>query len=126
MPENRQHQDHIYRNIHVVISIGAIVIFQRIKIRPILLMFAGVFVGFLPWVIAVLRSSNAGGGVGQNIGWMQKPGLFQLIHLITGVIEPFYFQASSAEPFTDVSVIIPIIILMLAIVVIVAVNWNSV
>ena len=104
----------------------AIVIFQRIKIRPILLMFAGVFVGFLPWVIAVLRSSNAGGGVGQNIGWMQKPGLFQLIQLITGVIEPFYFQASSAEPFTDVSVIIPIIILMLAIVVIVAVNWNSV
>ncbi|HRA42011.1 MAG TPA: glycosyltransferase family 39 protein, partial [Pyrinomonadaceae bacterium] len=29
----------------------AIVIFQRIKIRAVLLMFAGVFVGFLPWVI---------------------------------------------------------------------------
>ena len=109
----------------VVGEVLAIAAVQRIKIRPIGIMFAAVLAGFSPWAIAVYRSATAGADVGQNIGWMQKPGLIQILSLLTGLFEPFYYQASSAQAFTDVFVMMPLILLMLVVGAMVAVNWNQ-
>ena len=105
-----------------VLAIAAV---QRIKIRPILIMFAAVLAGFVPWAVTVVRSAAAGADVGQNIGWMQKPGPVQILSLLTGLFEPFYYQASSAQAFTDIFIMTPLIIMLIVVASMVAINWNE-
>ncbi|MBX7056017.1 MAG: hypothetical protein K1X36_13775 [Pyrinomonadaceae bacterium] len=109
----------------VVCEVMAIAAVQRIKLRSIGIMFTVVLAGFAPWAIAVVRSVTAGADVGQNIGWMQKPGWIQILSLFTGLFEPFYYQASSAQAFTDIFVMVPIILLVLTVGSMVAINWKG-
>ncbi len=98
----------------VLSEVAAIVIFQRIKIRAILLMFGITALAFAPWAAAVLIEANAGSQLGQNIGWMVRPGVTQLLQLAFGMFEPFYFPASSAEPITILTISVPILLTLAA------------
>jgi hypothetical protein len=69
---------------------------------------------FLPWMIAVLQAAGAGSGLKENIGWMARPGIVSVVTLITNLIEPFHYQASSAEPFTIFSISIPLFLIVAA------------
>ncbi len=95
----------------------AIVIFQRIKIRAILLMFSVSVLSFIPWAIAVWRASQAGAEVSQNIGWMQKPGILQILQFAFNLVEPFYFAASSIDPISTFRITLPILAIMVVAVV---------
>jgi hypothetical protein len=89
-------------------EVTAILIFQRIKWRPILMMWVVVFVGFLPWLVAVLRTATSGSELSQNIGWMQRPGIIAVAQLVLGLVEPFYYSATSIDPLSIYRVSIPL------------------
>jgi hypothetical protein len=48
----------------------------------------------------------------QNIGWIQKPNIYALFQFLFDLIEPFYFQASSADYASNYLIVIPILILI--------------
>lgn len=93
-------------------EVFAILLFQRIKIRQTLLMFGITFVSFVPWVIAVYRAASGGSSVGQNIGWIERPGISAIFTLLIDLIEPFYFQMSNVEPGSLYYISIPLLILI--------------
>lgn len=95
-------------------EIVAIVMFQRIKIRQTLLMFAITFACFVPWLLAVIQASNTGADVKQNIGWMARPGIPSIFEFAFDVVEPFYFQQSSAEPSQLLYIALPMLLLIAA------------
>lgn len=100
---------HYYGWFVVVSEVAAIVIFQRIKIRAILIMVGSTLLAFLPWALAVFSYARAGAEVGQNIGWMQKPSPMNIIQLILSLIEPFYYAASSIDAFSVYRITLPLI-----------------
>jgi hypothetical protein len=53
---------------------------------------------YVPWVAACARAAERGGGLAQNIGWIQRPGARDLVQLFALFNEPFYFRQSSADP----------------------------
>ena len=108
----------------VTSEVLAIVLFQRIKIRAILVMFGVTLAAFLPWVVAVVYFARAGAEVGQNIGWMQKPGVVAIIQFIFGLIEPFYSAPSSIDPSSVYQISLPLILLSITVVVLFFTRWN--
>ena len=115
---------HYFGWLVVVSEVAAIVIFQRIKIRAILIMFGSTLLAFLPWAIAVISFARSGAEVGQNIGWMQKPSLVNIIQLVLSLVEPFYFAASNADPFSIYKVSLPILLILATAFVLFCVRWN--
>ncbi len=108
----------------VLSEVAAIVIFQRIKIRAILIMFGSALLAFLPWAIAVISYARAGAEVGQNIGWMQKPMPVNIVQLILSLAEPFYFATSNAVPYSIYKVSLPILLILATALVLFCVKWN--
>ena len=96
----------------VLAEVIAILILQRIKIRQILVMFGITLLSFAPWIFAVFRASQINSDVSQNIGWIPKPNLQQLIIFFFDLIEPFYFQTSNVQTHSSFLVTIPIILLI--------------
>lgn len=74
-----------------------IAISQRIKILRTLLMAAVVVTAFVPWIYSLIRFAEPGSTVRQNIGWMSRPGLREILGLIFDLVDPFYFQQTSAD-----------------------------
>ena len=105
-------------------EILAILIFQRIKWRRMLAMAGILSVSFLPWIIAVLQAAKSGSDVGQNISWMTRPGIREMTAFLLDLTEPFYFQASNAEPASVYRVSIPILLLLSAALVIYFIDWS--
>src|SRR5687768_9172847 len=95
-------------------EVAAIFIFQRVKIRHVLIMSGIALAAFAPWIFVVVKAANAGADVTQNIGWMKSPGLRALFDFAFDAIEPFYFQQSSAEPTTLIYVTLPLVLLVAA------------
>ncbi|CAN5687415.1 hypothetical protein BH20ACI4_BH20ACI4_22060 [soil metagenome] len=96
----------------VLSQIIVILIFQRIKIRQILIMFGICLLGFAPWIFAVFRAAQINSDLSQNIGWIQKPNLYVIFQFIFDLIEPFYFQASNADFASNYLIAIPLLILI--------------
>lgn len=96
----------------VVSEVVFILWFQRVKWRRILTMFGIVSVSFLPWAIAILHAIRNGSDIGQNIGWMSRPGIREIVFFIFDLIEPFYSQASTSEPASMYRVSIPILLIV--------------
>ncbi len=108
----------------VVSEVAAILIFQRIKWRRTLTMFAITFAGFVPWIMATWQAAQTGTGLGQNIGWMSRPGIVAILQFKLNLIEPFYYQASSADPVSVIRVSIPLLLIFAASVVFYILNWK--
>lgn len=70
----------------------------RRKLRAFLVVCAGLLLCFAPWVFACVSASRAGGGLAQNVGWIERPGARAITELYALLNEPFYFRQSSAEP----------------------------
>lgn len=109
----------------VLSEVAAIVIFQRIKIRAILLMLGSTLLAFMPWAVAVIGFARAGAEVGQNIGWMQKPTPVNLVQLILSLVEPFYFATSNAVPYSIYKVSLPILLIMAVCGTMFCVKWST-
>jgi mannosyltransferase len=102
-----------------------IFIFQRIKIRHVLIMLAIEFVAFVPWVWAIWKAAGTGASVTQNIGWIERPGIGSIFEFAFDVVEPFYFQQSSSEPSSHLYITIPLIAIVAAAKVVYLANWKK-
>jgi uncharacterized membrane protein len=89
----------------------AILIFQRVKWRPILIMCAVALAAFVPWLIAIGIAARSGSELGQNIGWMQRPGPIALVQLALNLVEPFYYPATSIDPISIYQVSMPLLLI---------------
>ncbi|HLM55593.1 MAG TPA: glycosyltransferase family 39 protein [Pyrinomonadaceae bacterium] len=85
----------------LVVACEAVYLCGRAGRRRLLLPFmtgAGVVVVcFLPWVVACLGESGAGGGLAQNVGWITRPGPSSFVELFALLNEPFRFRQSSID-----------------------------
>ncbi|MBA3352430.1 MAG: glycosyltransferase family 39 protein, partial [Blastocatellia bacterium] len=105
-------------------EVAAIFIFQRVKIRHVLIMSGIALAAFVPWVIAVLRASSDGADVTQNIGWMARPGIRESFRFVFDVIEPFYYQQSNADASTILYVTIPLLLTIGAAKILMWMDWK--
>lgn len=87
----------------------AVLIFDRKRIARHLLAAAVCVAAFLPWFFIVVSSADTGTGLTQNIGWMVRPGIRDLLTFILNAVEPFYFQMSSDQPVSRFAVTVPLI-----------------
>jgi len=92
-------------------EVTAILVFQRIKWRPILAMSLVVLVGSSAWIVAVLNAATPGSDLSQNIGWMQRPGIISALQLALGLVEPFYYSSTSIDPLSIYRVSVPILLI---------------
>ena len=104
---------HYYGWLLVLAEVVAILALQRIKIRDALVVASIALVSYVPWIWAVWTASSAGADARQNIGWIERPGVRSLLDFVFDVIEPFYFQQSSAEPSTLVFITVPLLVLVI-------------
>lgn len=82
----------------VVSEVISVALLRREKIKHIFLMFGITFLSFVPWIYAVWQAAKINsGGVGQNIGWMQKPDLKALWQFFYSLFEPINFQQSNID-----------------------------
>jgi uncharacterized membrane protein len=116
---------HYFAWLVVGAEIVALLAFQRIKWRRMLTMVAVLVAAFTPWMIAVLKAADAGSDVGQNISWMSRPGWIELRTFVFDLTEPFYFQASNAEPSSIYRVSAPLLLILTTAIIIYFVNLKS-
>lgn len=109
----------------VASEVVAILVFQRIIWRRIATMFAIVLATFLPWMIAVYQAASSGSDLGQNIGWMARPNVREIIVFIFDLIEPFYSQAASSEPASIYRVSIPILLIVIVTWIAYLLTWKN-
>ncbi len=105
-------------------EVFAILIFQRVKWRPIALMAGIVLAAFLPWAYIVVQTAKEG-HLGENIEWIRRPGVRVLFDYCFDLIEPFYFQVSSAEPASIYIITIPLLLIILTSVGVFAANRRN-
>lgn len=96
----------------IAAEVTAIFVFQRVKIRHVLIMFGIALAVFLPWIFAVLKAASAGADLTQNIGWMARPGLREVFDFVFDTIEPVYYQQSSADLSTILYITIPLLLII--------------
>lgn len=116
---------HYFGWLLILSEIAAIIVLQRIKIRQLLISFAITLAAFAPWIFAVWRAAQINSDLGQNIGWIGKPDLTTLLQFALDLIEPFYFQQSSAEPASFLFLSIPLFLLTSAAFIFYLIDWKK-
>lgn len=106
-------------------EVAAILIFQRIKWRRALSMTAIVTASFIPWLLAVWQAMRQGSDLGQNIAWQARPGGRELWMFVLDMVEPFYFQASSAEPTSIFVVSVPLLLILATTLIVYLSGWKD-
>jgi hypothetical protein len=89
---------HYYGWLAVACEAAMLAYADRRKLRAFLPVCAGLLLCFAPWVFACVSASRTGGGLAQNVGWIERPGARDLAQLYALLNEPFYFRQSSADP----------------------------
>lgn len=106
-------------------EIAAILLFQRIKWRRMLLVFAVLLTCFMPWIYAVWNAANLGSQLAQNIGWMTRPVPSAISQFVLDLIEPIYYQATSIEPASIYRLSLPILLIVLTVVCCYFAKWKQ-
>jgi hypothetical protein len=89
---------HYYGWLVVACEVAFLALRERRKLGAFLLTTAGLSVAYVPWVVACVGAADAGRGLAQNIGWIGRPGLNDIVELFALFNQPFYFRQSSADP----------------------------
>lgn len=115
---------HYFGWLIVLGEVAVIAILQRIKIRHVLIMLAIDIAAFVPWAFAIVKAAKGGSSVSENIGWIARPGIRSMFDLAFDVIEPFYFQASNAEPSTIILITLPLLAIIASAGLIYLIEWR--
>ena len=116
---------HYFGWLIVLAEVFVILILQRIKIRQISIMLGICFLSFAPWIVALWRTAQINADLAQNIGWISKPGLITIFQFVFDLIEPFYYQASSADFASFYQISIPILLIIGAAKIFYLINYKS-
>ena len=77
------------------------------NIRKILAIAGIPFLTIIPWFVAVVKAASSGSNISQNIGWMQRPDVLDVVHLCFSIVEPFYYAATSVDARSVYSISLP-------------------
>jgi uncharacterized membrane protein len=116
---------HYFGWLIIFTEVMAIIIFQRIKIRQILIMVGILIVGFSLWVFEIWKAANTNADFAQNISWIPKPNFETIFVFIFDLIEPFYFQQSSIEPTSNFLITIPLLLAIFTVFSFYIANWKA-
>lgn len=105
---------HYFGWLVIAAEIVAAAILYRHLLRRMLVISAGTFVAFLPWLFAIVLASRQGSDVKQNIGWVSRPGIYEVFQFVLDTVEPFYQQSTSADAGAIYLVAVPILLLAIA------------
>jgi hypothetical protein len=89
---------HYYGWLVVVCEAAYLGFRDRRRLRGFLFVVTALVAAYAPWAWACARAAGAGGGLAQNIGWIERPGAGDLVQLFVSFNAPFYFRQSTAEP----------------------------
>jgi uncharacterized membrane protein len=84
----------------VVLQALVLLFWQRRKLVPFLLTIGLLVAAYAPWIYEVLkvaRSAGNGRGIAENIGWVTRPGIFDLAQYFVLLNRPFLFVQSSTD-----------------------------
>lgn len=116
---------HYFGWLVVLSEIAAIAVLQRIKIRQMAVMFGILLVGFAPWIYTVWKAVQVNSDVGQNIGWIARPDFKVVAQFVLDLIEPVYFQASSADAASNYLISVPLLLILIAAAAIWLIDWKN-
>lgn len=105
---------HYFGWLVIAAEIVAAGVLYRHLMRRMLVISVSTFVGFLSWLFAIVLASRQGSDVKQNIGWMSRPGIYEVFQFVLDTVEPFYQQSTSADAGAIYLVAIPILLLAIA------------
>lgn len=88
---------HYYGWLVVSTEAAFLLLKDRRKLTPFLFSTAALVVCFAPWAYACATAAE-GGGLAQNIGWINRPRPSEFAQFFALLHEPFYFRQSSREP----------------------------
>ena len=91
----------------------AVLILDRRKLRGAAAMAGGLAAAFLPWAANVVLTARSG-DLGENIDWIQRPGPRVIFDFVFDLVEPFYYQQSSAEPASLYKIALPLLLIAAA------------
>ncbi|MCM3872665.1 MAG: glycosyltransferase family 39 protein [Pyrinomonadaceae bacterium] len=74
-----------------------LVLRERDKLLDFLIAAAVLLLCFSPWVYAVTVAAGQGRGLAQNIGWVARPRLADVVQFFAQLNAPFYFRQSSNQ-----------------------------
>lgn len=103
---------HYFGWLVVLVELGIIVFAQRIKVVRMLRMLAITVASFVPWIAALSLNAEPGSSVGQNIGWMKRPAIAEVLGIAWDLVDPFYSQQSSDQPVANYIIAVPIVIII--------------
>lgn len=103
---------HYFGFVLIVAQISSVLIWQRIKIRPIAIAGFLASVPTLSWMLYVFGSIRQEGHLEQNIGWIPTPGVFAVVNSLLDFTEPIYFDAATTDLPTNPLFSIPMLLLV--------------
>ncbi|MEK6279236.1 MAG: hypothetical protein AABN95_02680 [Acidobacteriota bacterium] len=110
----------------VALEVVALVVWQRRSLLRFLSTVGLLIAAYLPWiyeVVKVARSGAAGQGIGENIGWVTRPGVFDLVQYLVLLNRPFLFVQSSAQ--AGYNLVIAVLVFLLFGLPLLAFLWNT-
>lgn len=116
---------HYFGWLVIAAEITAIAVLQRIKIRQMAVMAGILLAGFAPWIYALWRAAQVNSDLGQNIGWIPKPNLETVVQFVFDVVEPIYYQASSADAASNYLISVPVLLLFIAAALFWLADWKN-
>jgi hypothetical protein len=90
----------------------ALVIWQRRKAQAFLISLGLVLLAYGPWLFLVSANRDPGKGLAQNIGWVTRPTLRDIVQLFALLNKPFWsIQSTAARPFDLLTAFFAILVL---------------
>ena len=88
---------HYYGWLVIAAEAAFLVLWDRDKLPDFLIAAAVLLLCFSPWVYAVTLAAEQGKGLAQNIGWVARPRLADVVQFFALLNAPFYFRQSSNQ-----------------------------
>lgn len=104
---------HYFGWLVVLTEIFAVSIYHRAKLKQIFVTAAVAALSFVPWVLTVWRASLINADFSQNLGWANKPDAATVQQFVFDLLEPFYFQQTSADETSILFITVPLLLLTL-------------
>jgi hypothetical protein len=81
----------------VILEMAPLVSSRRGKLKPYLATLGALFLAYTPWIYKIVVAAEPGRGLGQNIGWIPRAYLSDLLDYFVLLNRPFLFSQSTAD-----------------------------
>jgi uncharacterized membrane protein len=116
---------HYFGWLIVLSQVISILVLQRESLKKILMMFGLTGLSFLPWIWQIWQAAKVNANYRQNLDWAERPTFSTIYHFINDLIEPFYFQQTTAERAEIILVTAPLIFVLIVSTLLYMQNWRE-